>query len=256
MGCAPVRVAGSTALAILGIVVGLTGCTPTPSSTPTPSTPGSTVSAPPSAPSAPSSSSSPSSTPSPSVENSYTPPAKTPGKPDASTAGVLSAKSFPNPVLGFSGVVVEPDEGEYNPNGTWVHAIDGTQAAFESIPQCAPVALADLPKPTAALSGTYRDPSDHPGNALGLQFADEAGATAFFDLYARQLRACPASGQALLLVTDLAQTATTITGRRTYSAQEKWSEMIKRSGPVVIMVIVADQHRASPATLADTAAAI
>lgn len=230
------------------LILGVVGCSATPSSPPAPqvSTTG------PAAP-APTVSATPTPTPTPEVENSYTPPARTPGRPDPSTAGRLSATSFPNPVLGFTGEVVDPDEGEYNPNGTWVHAIDGTQAAYESLPQCTPVRLSDVPRPTAALAGTYRDARKDPGNALGLQFADETSATAFFGLYADQLRACAAAGSSSpVMVTDLDVAATTIVGRRAYSPQEKWSEMIKRSGDVVILVILADGHRSSPATLTTT----
>ena len=56
------------------------------------------------------------------------------------------------------------------------------------------------------------------------------------------------------MVTDLAVTGTTIIGRRTYGPGEKWSEMIGRRGAVVIMIILADGHAASPARLAEIAA--
>lgn len=245
----------------VGLAVGLvvSGCSSAPSSTPTPQVSGAVTPSDPSGSAAPTSATTPAPTPAatptptPEAENSYTPPVKTPGVPDPSTAGRLSASSFPNPVLGFTGEVVDPDEGEYNPNGTWVHAIDGTQASFESLPQCAAVQLSDVPRPTAALTGTYRSSRDEPGNALGLQFADDATATTFFDLYADQLRACAAAGStSLVVVTDLEVGDTTITGRRAYSPQEKWSEMIKRSGDVVILVILADGHRSSEAVLTKT----
>lgn len=246
--------------AVAGLITGLVvlaagGCTSPPSSGPTPATQtgaGSPTVSATSAPATASRSDSPSATPS--VENSYTPPARTPGRPDPSTAGRLSAKTFPNPVLGFTGTVVEPDEGEYNANGTWVHALDGAQAAYESMPQCAAVAFSQVPKPRAALSGTYRDAAGNPGNALGLQFADTSAARTFFTLYAGQLRACPSSGGGMPTVTELSVSGTVVTGRRTYSAQEKWSEIIKRDGSVVVMIILADQHRTSPTRLADTAA--
>jgi len=241
------------------LILAVAGCTDAPTApvsghATSPATSAGATSAPVASPSRSASSTPPAS--STQVTNDYTPPPRTPGVPDPSVAGQLTANSFPDPVLGFTGKAVRPQEGEYNPNGTWVHAKDGTQAAYESVPQCAAISFSKIPTPRSALAATYLGEHERPGNGLALEFSDSTKAKAFFTLYARQLKGCPHTGDAELVVGDLDVGSATIVSRRTYSGSQMWSEMIKVSGRIVMLIIIADDHHSSLASLRSTAQAL
>lgn len=148
---------------------------------------------------------------------------RTPGVPDPTVAGPLTASDLPNPVLGFGAVPAEASEGEFNPNGTWVHAVDGPTAGFEAWPRCA-AREAGIPAPTYALAGRYADQAGRPGNALALQFASAADARRYYDGYFADLSRCPGAGASFLAVTELQPGSDSYVARRHYASGGTWSE--------------------------------
>lgn len=171
-------------------------------------------------------------------------PRGTPGVPDPTTAGPLDQSSLPNPVLGFNSVVGEAREGEYNPNGTWVHAVDPVAQSREALPLCATAETAP-PSATHALAATYADAQQRPGNGLALEFASASDAAAWWQAYTDQLRACGPG--APLTVTDLAAEADRFVARRAYPTGETWSETGRLSGTRVLLVLIAGGEHSLPA---------
>lgn len=135
-----------------------------------------------------------------------------PPSPDASTVGALSADSLPASWLGFSGTVVEPTEGEFVPNGTWVHVVDPSIASTEAIPYCKDTSP---PLPLGALAGSYRDGQDRFGNGLVLEFASDSEAKKWFAEFSEALQACTA-GDAGFTTKNLNLTDTGLTTVRDY----------------------------------------
>lgn len=165
---------------------------------------------------------------------------RTPGVPDPTAAGPLTESDLPNPVLGFRAVPAEATEGEFNPNGTWVHAVDGPTAGFEAWPRCA-TRESGIPAPTYALAGRYADAADRPGNALVLQFASAAEARRYYDGYLADLDRCPREGTSFLVVTELRPGPDSYVARRRYASGGTWSEFARvREDRVLILLLQGD----------------
>lgn len=231
------------ALAALAVVL-LAGCTPAPSPGPGagptpgpgPRTPGATTSPVSSAPA----------DPEPTTTNTLPPP-PAPTGPAPSRAGDLDADVLPVPA-GWRTVVREggAEEG-FEGNGTWVRARDPRYAAQDVITiGCADVTRDDYPDPVAALEGSYVDDGGAPGVGLALDFADEAAATAWWQRYAAQVEACQDLDEPVR--TTLEAGLPGLVDRRTYPDGGQWTEVGRRSGARVVLVILGDDgHRISRA---------
>ncbi|SDE70388.1 hypothetical protein [Auraticoccus monumenti] len=245
------RVRAARALVVAAAALVLTGCgagspptvTPTPSSTPT-GGPTATGAGDPTAgdptatePTAAPSTGAGSATPPPDREP---PPRPTEAAP--STAGDLGQDDLPREVLGFTAEEREPAEGEYVPNGTWTHAVDAEQAAWEAAPRCG----AEAPEedvPTAALAATYLDGRGRPGNGLLMSFDDEDAARGYAGAYRGLLLGCPHEGEAPLVTEPLAEEEQWYAGRRGYGP-ERWSELVVQNDDRVLLLIVNDDGAA------------
>ncbi len=160
--------------------------------------------------------------------------------PAPSTAGPLTAADLPTDVLGFRAQEREPTEGEYVPNGTWVHAVDGEQAAWEAMPSCEANTGGGWPQPSHALAGTYLNDGGRPGNALALQFASTADAQGYATTYRRVLASCP-NVEGTPAVAEVATTGAWYVGRRDYVG-ERWSEIVLQRDDRVLLLIINDEH--------------
>jgi hypothetical protein len=177
----------------------------------------------------------------PTTTNTLPPPPE-PSAPAPSTAGALDAAELPVPA-GWRTVALEggTEEG-FRGNGTWVHARDPRYAANAAITiGCADVTRDDYPDPVAALEGNYTGRGGVPGVALALEFADDLTATRFWERYTEQVRACqtvddPVHAEIILDGDGLVD-------RRTYP-DSTWTEVSRRVGPRVTLVILTDEdHR-------------
>ena len=129
------------------------------------------------------------------------------------------------------------EEEGYLGNGTWVHERDPRYAAFDVITiGCSAVTRDDYTDPTAALEGTYERKGEA-GIGLALQFATPAQASAYFDLYRRQVAACQAN-DAPVTISRVAS-PTGLIDRRTY-ADGDWTEVGNVNGRLVTLIILSD----------------
>lgn len=176
-------------------------------------------------------------------ERDYTPPPPD-GSPDPSSAGSLSASSFPKSVLGFTPLVTEPEEGETDPNGEFVQAVDGDQAGRESRAGCTTDADGTWPTPRHALQASYAK-NGAPGGGMALQFADDAAAESWYRHYTEDLAGCRRSDDGSGLATlQFRQGSGWMVSRRLIDG-ERWSELTKRSGNIVLLLMVSDQNATS-----------
>ncbi|MDO5067935.1 MAG: hypothetical protein Q4D96_11695 [Propionibacteriaceae bacterium] len=157
--------------------------------------------------------------------------------PDPTAAGSLTEESLPRTWLGFEGAVVEPAEGEFNPNGSWVHGQDPVLIATEAVPRCTVEQPSPLPVPSAALTGTYRNPEDRPGVAIALEFQSAAEAVTWFDGYSAALAACRDTTDGLFDVKEFDASDTLILDVRDYHGTI-WSERVDVAGPVVRLLSI------------------
>ena len=191
--------------------------------------------------------------PEPTTTNTLPPPPD-PSGPAPSTAAELDAAVLPVPA-GWRTVAREGGEEEaFQGNGTWVHARDPRYAAQDAITiGCADITRDDYPDPRAALEGNYEDPRQAPGVGLVLQFPDEAAATAYWQRYTDQVRACSTLDDPVR--TELVPVAApagmeALVDRRSYP-DGQWTEVAGRRGSRVTLVILSDQgHRLSTARAA------
>ena len=114
--------------------------------------------------------------------------------PDPTATASLDETSLPTSWLGFEAAIVTPEEGEFVPNGSWVHAQHPDMVMTEAIPPCADVNTSEFPTPFAALTGTYLNPDGQHGDGIALEFESAEKATAWFNSYAQAIEACPAEG--------------------------------------------------------------
>ncbi|WP_394277735.1 hypothetical protein, partial [Luteococcus sp.] len=113
--------------------------------------------------------------------------------PAPSTAGELSAADFPSQILRWRPVAGEGDEDTYQPNGTWVHALDPQETATNLQLQACGEAKR-LPVPGAVLASDYKDPSG--ARAIGqlLSFDSPATARSFAQNYRANVETCRTPG--------------------------------------------------------------
>ena len=217
------------------------------SAPPPPPTPTATVSSAPSVLGSPS----PTAAPSPTVPVEPTstntlPPPPPPSGPAPSTAADLNAASLPVPAGWRTVALAGGDEEGFEGNGTWVHARDPRYAANDVIGVgCATVTRDEYADPTAALEGNYESKSGAPGIGLVLEFANDADAGRFFDLYTQQVRAC-ATGDGSVR-TKIVSDTDGLVDRRTYPDSD-WTEIARQTGSRITMIILTDPgHRISDA---------
>jgi len=95
------------------------------------------------------------------------------------------------------------------------------------------------------LEGNYESKSGAPGIGLVLEFANDADAGHFFDLYTQQVRAC-ATGDGSVR-TKIVSDTDGLVDRRTYPDSD-WTEIARQSGSRITMIILTDPgHRISGA---------
>ncbi|MFW6598169.1 hypothetical protein ACQBAU_16055 [Propionibacteriaceae bacterium Y2011] len=236
-------------LGLAGAVL-LASCTGPTTTPPAPSTPPGTVVPATAGPSGPSGSSSPGAGPSSTPTPRAQPPRPTAQA--ASTAGSLTAADLPAELPGgFRPDAREAAEGEYVPNGTWVHEVPGEQASWEAMPPCEANPGGGWPVAQHALAGTYADAQGRPGNGLVLQFADAGQAAAYARTYREVLGSCPEQN-GMPAAAELESEAAWYAGRRSYGP-ERWSEVVAHSGPRVWLVIINDAGATEPTELATLA---
>ncbi|OYO05964.1 hypothetical protein CGZ97_04650 [Enemella evansiae] len=156
------------------------------------------------------------------------------GVPAPTAAGPLDEAALPRAIAGYTGVPGKPTEGEFNPNGTWVHATDPAVASFQALPMCG--TERETPKATYALAGSYAGPGDAPGNGLVLQFADAQAAQGWYAAFIERAAACPPDN-APVTVTDLNRGDGSFTARRHIGyARTTWSEAGRVKGDRVLLI--------------------
>lgn len=229
------------------------GCQNPPGSVPEPAkptyAPAATSAPPPAAPDAPapepSISYAPDATPQPDGSAQEMSTRRAPDQPAPSSDGPLDERSLPFAVGGFKGFATTPTEGEYNPNGTWVHAVDAVVASSQALPACsAPVTA---PPASHALAGTYSTIDGVPGNGLVLEFSSDEDATTWLHAFIDRLESCtPESGT---VVTDLERAPASFHGHRTTAVDgATWSEAGRaRANRVTLLALAAD--RVGPLTV-------
>ncbi|WP_022910858.1 MULTISPECIES: hypothetical protein [Aestuariimicrobium] len=86
------------------------------------------------------------------------------------------------------------DEGEFNPNGTFVHQVDAADASLAALPGCGPEP-STIPRARYALTAAYRDPATNGiGNLIQLSFPDPQRAAAWLSVFQADLKHCPRAG--------------------------------------------------------------
>ncbi|TDT34269.1 hypothetical protein ACF3NT_09505 [Naumannella halotolerans] len=161
--------------------------------------------------------------------------------PAAVSAGPLTSEDLPQQVLGFSAQFREPAESEYNPNGTWTHEVESTQAGYEAVPTCEANTGGGWPDPEFALAATYVDDRGRPGNGLLLQFAGEQEAEDYYKTYLDVLESCPSS-DGMPSAEEVATGDGWYGGHRDYAGGDRWSEVVAVNGDRVMLVIVNDDE--------------
>lgn len=162
-------------------------------------------------------------------------------EPDPSTAGSLTATTLPSSWLGFQPAVVSPAEGEFNPNGNWVHAQDAELIAREAFPSCSGA----LP-PTApqhALTGTYLNGQNQPGNAIALEFSTADDAHAWFDAFTSELPTCTLD-TAGFTTREVTLSEDVLLGIRDFPG-EAWTERVWLEDTIVRLMIVQGEFDAT-----------
>lgn len=213
-------------LALLGAALALVGCsspaaTTNPANT-TPTTTGTTGT----------SASGPSVTPSASSPDPEATRARP--TPAPSTAGELSAADFPHRMLRWKTVAGEGDEDTYQPNGTWVHALDLQETATNlQLQACAEGK--QLPAPSAVLASDYKDQSG--ARAIGqlLSFDSPATARRFAQDYRANVETCRTPGG--LFTATVLSTDPFMDRRVLASDQSRWVELVRVEDDRVWLVI-------------------
>ncbi|MVA77746.1 hypothetical protein GC722_17250 [Auraticoccus sp. F435] len=247
------RVRTGTPAAVVLLLV-LSGCSagtqpgvPTPEPTVATTAPGTATPA--TAGGSPQATTTPAETPTASSPDREPPPRPT--APAPSTAGDLDQDDLPREVLGFTAEERPPSEGEYVPNGTWTHAVDPAQAAWEALPRCGATPAEEV-VPEHALAATYLDEAGRPGNGLLMSFADADTAGRYARGYRELLQGCPNEGAAPLVVEPVAEDGSWYAGRRG-CGPERWSELVLQREAEVLLLIVQDDGTADADELTELA---
>ena len=148
---------------------------------------------------------------------------------------------MPKKLLDFEPVPGEASEGEYQPNGTFVHALDAKLSVRDALPQCGKTA--QVPEAEHALGASYRDGKGRIGNGIAFQFSSEARASSWFSSFTDLIRECPVDGMKPVI------TKTSLQDQR-FSGEGMWTEAGVVEGNRVTMVIVEGKDH-DAATLLD-----
>lgn len=229
-------VAAASSLVLAAPLVGCSGSPEAP--IPSGSQPsGSAASAPASAPEDPAAS-----VPEALPEGSPTPPKANPA---ATTSGPLSGDTMPKKLRGFEPVPGEASEGEYQPNGTFVHALDSKLSVRDALPQCGKTV--QVPQAKYALGASYADSTERPGNAVQFQFENDAEAQEWFKGFTSLVSKCEVVGSKPVI------TKTTLHDQR-LSGESIWTEAGRVKGDRVLMVIVQGKDHSAKKLLAGLSA--
>lgn len=163
---------------------------------------------------------------------------------DPSESGQLSARSLPADYLGFTASTVDPSEGEFSPNGTWVHAQDAVLLATELLPLCGTATPRDMP--VAGLSGTYLGPAGAPGHAVALEFGSAGEAGTWFETYGERLEECHAAPGEFTLA-SLKVSPSLIVDTRSYP-EGAWGERAWVRGEFVTIMLLQGDFTAEQLT--------
>ncbi len=136
---------------------------------------------------------------------------------------------MPQKLLGFKPVPGEATEGEYQPNGTFVHALDPKLSVRDALPQCGKTV--PVPEAKHALGASYQDGTGRLGNGIAFQFSSEADASEWFTSFAGLIKQCEVDGMKPVI------TKTTLQDQR-FSGEGVWTEAGMVKGDRVTMVIV------------------
>lgn len=150
--------------------------------------------------------------------------------PAATSSGPLSGDTMPKKLLGFKPVPGEASEGEYQPNGTFVHALDANLSVRDALPQCGNK-TAKVPEARHALGASYKNDGGQLGNGIAFQFASDAEASTWFSSFTDLIKECKVDGMEPVI------TKTTLQDQR-YSGEGIWTEAGMVKGDRVTMVIV------------------
>ncbi|WP_420174597.1 hypothetical protein [Luteococcus sp. OSA5] len=180
---------------------------------------------------------------------------QTSASPAATTAGDLDQSVFAARLGRWKAVPGEGDEGTYQPNGSWVHALDPTQAVQGlSMQACRPGTT--LPQPRHVLASDYRDDSQRRAVGQALRFANAEQAQAFAKAYRQLLQGCV--GQQDPMSVTLIQQGNPLVDRRTMAAnQTRWVEVVRTDGALVKLVAADEgEEPLTPAEVSALAAAV
>lgn len=170
--------------------------------------------------------------------------------PAPSTAGDLDASTFPQRVGRWTSVPGEGDEGTYQPNGSWVHAVP-VDDAMQGLALQACTTTAPLPRPSHVLVSDYKDPAGRRAVGQALRFGDAATAREFVAGYARAIGTCRGQTNPMA-VTVISSTPSLVDRRVMLADATRWVEVVKAGGTLVTMVVANEQDR--PLTSAELAA--
>ena len=225
----------SADISSLALVVSLVACSGPPDEAPTPApSPPSTPSTPPEIQSADNPS-----PPGPLPSASPVPPKSSPA---ATTSGPLSGDTMPKKLLAFLPVAGKASEGEYQPNGTFVHALDPKLSVRDALPQCGETV--QVPEAEHALGASYQDGKGRLGNGIAFQFASDAEASLWFTSFTGLIKQCKIEGMKPVI------TEATLQDQR-FSGEEIWTEAGVVEGNRVTMVIVEGRDHDAEKLLTD-----
>ena len=165
-------------------------------------------------------------------------PSTTPAPPAATTAGDLDAGTFAASVGRWKAVPGEGDEGTYQPNGSWVHALDANQVSQSLAMQGCEAN--SLPRAQHVLASDYKDAQGARAVAQALRFGDAASASAFLAAYTKSVSSCV--GKTNPMSVTVIEKGQRLVDRRTMLAdQTVWLEVVKVDGTLVRMFVANDQ---------------
>lgn len=159
--------------------------------------------------------------------------------PAATRAGDLDQSVFQARVGRWKAVPGEGDEGTYQPNGSWVHALEPGQVV-QGLSMQACGKAPTLPQPRHVLASDYRDPGERPAVGQALRFADAAQAKAFAESYAALVKTC--AGQKNPMSVSVLSTSPKLVDRRVMLADgSAWLEVVAVEGNLVKLFAANEQ---------------
>lgn len=159
--------------------------------------------------------------------------------PAATRAGDLDQSVFRASMGRWKAVPGEGDEGTYQPNGSWVHALDPAQVVQGLSLQACGKSPA-LPQPKHVLASDYRDQRNRPAVGQALRFADAGRAKAFAGAYAALLKTCTARKNPMA-VTVLSTSPQLVDRRAMLADGSAWLEVVSVQGNLVKLFAANEQ---------------